>query len=349
MPKKINHVFLDSLTFEKLYQAHRRAAYAKTSKTTVLKFELDLETNLATLLTKLENGTYHVGKYYDFTIYEPKERLIRALPYPDRVIHQWYVEEFIKPYIVPKFICDSYACLENKGTHRAVYKLQKYMRIMKRKYGTYYIVKCDVKKFFYNIDKHILYDIICRYFKDKKFLEFTYNLIFDDEKDIGIPIGNYMSQYFANIYLNEIDHYMKDVLHVQYYVRYMDDFVFLSSSKAEAKELFQKATKFLNEHLNLEMNPKSRYFPNHFGVNFCGYRIYETHILLRKSSKIKMKRKIKKWNQDYLDEKLDFEYALASWNSWLAHAAHANSYNLRMKLEQEILCKELVEYYQMHD
>lgn len=342
MPKTVNNVFSNSLTLEKLYEAYRRAAYLKYAKKSVLRFELDLETNLATLLTKIENGTYHVGKYYDFTIYEPKERLIRALPFADRVVHQWFVEEFIKPYLVPKFITDSYACLDDKGTHKGILKLQKYMRIMKRKYQKYYIVKCDVQKFFYNIDKDILFLILKRTFRDRRLLEFSSKLIFDDEQEKGIPIGNYTSQYFANVYLNELDHYIKEVLRVKYYVRYMDDFIFLVPSKKEAKVLFQKTSEYLENHLKLRMNHKSNYFPNHFGVNFCGYHIFETHILLKKTSIKKIRMKIKSWNKNYLDDTLDLSYVKASWNSWVAHASHACTYTLCKKIGETILCEDII-------
>ena len=119
MQKKIKNCFYKKLTFEKLLQAHYRAKKHKTYKAEVIKFELNLENNLINLLNTIKNRKYRVGKYHTFKIYEPKERIIKALPYVDRIVHQWYVEEFIKPFILPKFISNSYACLENKGTHKA--------------------------------------------------------------------------------------------------------------------------------------------------------------------------------------------------------------------------------------
>ena len=111
-------------------------------------------------LFSFENKKYHLGKYYIFTIHEPKERVIKALPYKDRIVHQWYVEEFIKPYIVPKFVNTSFACLKDKGTHRAVEQVQNQLREFKRKYEHFWILKCDIKKFFYNINPHILFNIL---------------------------------------------------------------------------------------------------------------------------------------------------------------------------------------------
>ena len=146
-----------------------------------------------------------MGKYRTFKIYEPKERVIRALPYVDRIVHQWYIHEFIKPYIVPRFINDSYACIEGRGTHKAVDKAQEYMRKMKNNYGAYYIVKCDISGFFYNIDKDVLYNILKRFIRDHKLLDITYEFIYNDGEEVGLPIGNYTSQFFANIYMNELD------------------------------------------------------------------------------------------------------------------------------------------------
>ena len=247
MPKKIKNTFYKNLTFEKLYLAHKRARNHKTYKSDVIEFEIDLERNLTFLLNDIANNTYRVGKYKEFKIYEPKERIIQALPYRDRIVHQWYVEEFIKPYILPRFINTNFACLENKGTHKAVEQLQNYMRIFKRNYGDFWILKCDISKFFYNIDKNILFDILSKYIADKKLLDFTHLLIFDGTDNMnkkGIPIGNYTSQFFANIYMNELDQYVKHILKCKYYVRYMDDFIILLKTKQECIEMKKKIEKF---------------------------------------------------------------------------------------------------------
>ena len=212
MSKTIKNCFYEKLTFEKILDAHNRACVNKTNRYELLKYNIDLETNISNILVSLKNGTYKVGKYREFTIYEPKERIIRCLPYKDRIVQQWYIYEFIKPYIIPRFINTTCACIDGRGTHYAVFLVQKYMRIMKREYNEYYILKLDIKKYFYNIDKNLLYDIMCDYISDKKLLELTYKFINDDNSERGIPIGNYTSQYFANIYLDKIDFYIKDFL-----------------------------------------------------------------------------------------------------------------------------------------
>ena len=328
MSKTIKNSFETKLTFINLLQAHKRASINKTNRIEILKFNVDLETNLHSILKELTTETYKLGKYKEFIIFEPKERIIKCLPYRDRIVHQWYIHEFIKPYIIPRLINTTCACIDGRGTHYAVKLTQKYMRIMKRKYNNYYILKLDIKKYFYNIDKNILYNIMNEYISDKKLLNLTKKFIYDNNENIGIPIGNYTSQYFANIYLDKLDIYIKEILKVKYYIRYMDDFVILTKEKDECIHLKKKISEFLNEYLHLELNSKSRYYPNKMGINFCGYRIYETHILVRTRSKKKMRKNIKEWNKLYIDNKIDINKINHSFNSWLGHVKHANSYNL---------------------
>ena len=191
MPKKIKNCFYKNLTFDKLMQAHKRARKHKTYKDELIKFELNLENNIINLLNQIKNKTYNLGNYYEFKIYEPKERIIKALPYVDRIVHQWYVEEFIKPYILPKFIGTTFACIPEKGTHKAVLQVQNDIRKFKRTNGDFWILKCDIKKFFYSINPYILFDILKKYIADKELLNFTKLLLFENrtsDDTIGIPI-----------------------------------------------------------------------------------------------------------------------------------------------------------------
>ena len=191
MPKKIRNVFYKNLTFQKFVEAHNRAKKNKMFKNEVLTFDLNLESNIITIIRSIKNNTYKVGQYHSFTVYEPKERIIQSLPYRDRVVHQWYVEEFIKPYIMPKFINTSFACLPNKGTHKAVDSVQEMMRKYSKNYPDYYILKCDIKKYFNSIDSIVLFDILKNYIEDKALLRFTSKILFDNhpfDTNIGIPI-----------------------------------------------------------------------------------------------------------------------------------------------------------------
>ena len=125
MSKSINKSFDDFITYEKILDAHKRAVVGKKQRTEVVRFEMDLETNLIRIMDGIKNLNYKFGKYWEFTVYEPKERVIKSLPYRDCIVHQWYVEEFIKPHFYPRFIKDTYACLDNRGTHKAIYQTQK--------------------------------------------------------------------------------------------------------------------------------------------------------------------------------------------------------------------------------
>ena len=199
MPKTIKNCFYKSITFEKFLLAHNRAKKHKGYKDEIIKFEFNLENNLYNLINSITNNTYSLGNYFSFKVYEPKEKTIKALPYKDRIVHQWYIEEFIKPYIIPKFINTSYACLTNRGTHKAVDKVQAYILEYTRKYGSFWILKCDIKGFFYNIDKNILYKIMQKYISDKSLLSFTKLLIFNNTPNdyIGIPIRQFNFSIFC--------------------------------------------------------------------------------------------------------------------------------------------------------
>lgn len=188
MPKRINNIFKKQITFTKLLEAHQKTKKGKRFKKQVIEFEIDLETNLLQIGKQLLNETYKFSEYFEFTIYEPKERKIKTLAYRDRVVQTWYVENFMKPYFLPQFIQDSYACIEGKGTHKAVDKMQEYLREADKKYEEVWVLKCDISKFFFNINREILFNLIKRKIKDKYFLEFTKKIIFYDEEKVGIPI-----------------------------------------------------------------------------------------------------------------------------------------------------------------
>ena len=324
MCKSIKNEFDKHLSFEKLYSAYERAVKNKKHNKERLLFELDLESNLYNLYRELKHGTYKSGKYREFTIYEPKERLIKSLPFRDRIVHEWYIEEFIKPYFIPRFISDTYACIPGRGTHKASYKLKHFNKIMYKKYKNFYFIKCDIKKFFYNIDKNILYNILKKRIKDKKLLNLTKKLIFDKSGE-GLPIGNYTSQYFANIYLSELDYYIKYDLNIKYYLRYMDDFVMLVPSKKIAKLYLEKIEIFINNKLHLELNLKSRIIPNYLGIDFCGYFIKRNKVYIRKNTLKRFNKKIIKWKRLYKLDKLDIKKLISSINSYSAHVKHSDT------------------------
>lgn len=290
-----------------------------------MKFELNRDRNPFVILDVVKNGEYHPSKYWLFWVTDPKKRLILALPYVDRIIHQWFVEEFIKPYYIPRFIADSYACIPKRGTHAAVDKIQQYMRRMNQiTGGHYYILKMDISKFFNSIDLQVLYNILRKVIANHKLLDLTSTILFEDGEHDGLPIGNYVSQYFANIYLNELDQYCKHSLGIKYYVRYMDDFIALAPDKATARRWFSNIEESVHDKLNLRLNRKSCYYPGSQGMDFVGYRIHNDYRLIRKRSKHKLAMIIDDF-ENKIDEQDRFVQRV---NAWAGHASHADTYRL---------------------
>ena len=336
MPRRINNIFYQKVKFKKMYEAYERASKGKHQNKEVILFEMNLGENLLSILNDIYYGKYKIGIYRKFLVYEPKERMILALPFRDRVMQQWYVEEFIKPIFLPKMITQNYACIKNRGSHLAVKTLKKYMNLKYKKNPNFYILKVDVSKFFNSIDKNILYSLIEKRVKDKAFLNCTKGLIFDGTTK-GIPIGNYTSQFFANIYLTELDHFVKESLRIKYYVRYMDDFILLIDSKEEAIQVLEKIRRFLNEKLKLNINKKTNYFKAKQGVTFLGYHVYIDKIRLLNSNKKRIYKKVKTWNKLYNENNLDLLKAAESLKAWMGHASLGDNYKYIKKIKQK--CK----------
>lgn len=208
-------------------------------------------------------------------------RKIEKSKYIDRIVYRWVVDNFLEPYFVQTFISTSYACLKDKGMHRACLDIQKAMKHCKNIWSEYYILKMDVTKFFQNINKDKLYYILNKKIEDIKLMKLLKKIIYSNEGKCGLAIGNYTSQMFANIYLNEVDQYVKHKLHCKYYFRYMDDSIILVKKKEEAKGILHKIRKFLKDILYLELNQKTQIFKNKQGVNFCGYKINEYRLKIR--------------------------------------------------------------------
>ena len=203
------------------------------------------------------------------------------------------MDNFLEPYFVPTFISNSYACLKQKGMHRAAIYVQDSMKHCKRIWDEYYILKMDIRKYFDNINKNILLEILKRKIKDEDLLWLIKSILFAQKREKGLEIGNYTSQMFANIYLNEVDQFIKQKLHIRYYCRYLDDSIVIVQTKQEAKHTSEKIREFLKEKLQLELNEKTQIFKSKQGVNFCGYKINEYRMKLRDKGKRKLKKKNK--------------------------------------------------------
>lgn len=304
MPITIRNVYDNAVSFEKLLKSHKKARRGKREKKEIILFELNLENEILNLEKELKLGRYKPGAYKSFKVYEPKERTIMAATYRDKVVHQWYVENFIEPYIVPQFIETTYAGIKGRGMHKASKDVQKAMKIAKNKWSEYYILKMDVAKYFQNIDKRILWNIIKRKIKDRKLLWLTKVILMSKEGMTGLPLGNYTSQMFANIYLNKLDQYAKHVLKCKNYFRYMDDIVIICENKTIAQNNLKMLSEFAKTNLKLTFNSKTKIFKNIQGVNFCGYKISENRLKIRNQSKYRMKRKLKLYTKQLKSSKI---------------------------------------------
>ena len=293
MPKTIRNEFDKKLTYDNLMKAHFDSRKGKSLRKEIILFNLKQEEYIMWLYERLKNGTYKHSGYTSFIITDPKFRVIEKSIYIDRIVHRWYVDNFMKEYFMKSFIFRSYACIENKGMHKACLDVQESMKHCKRVWNNYYIIKMDVAKYFQNIDKAILYSILQRKIKDKKLLWLTREILYSNGLNKGLPIGNYTSECFANIYLNEMDQYAKHSLKLKYWFRYMDDMIAIVKTKKEAIEKLEFIRNFLYKNLGLELNNKTQIFKSSQGVNFCGYKINEYRLKIRDKGKRKLKKKVK--------------------------------------------------------
>lgn len=300
-----------------------------------LLFYKDEMYNLKALRDSVVNGTYEFTGYKRFKVYEPKERIIDAPYHKDKII-QLAIDQVLKRVFQPAFIYDTYACLENKGTHKAVERVSYFMRKGAWDYGEdAYIIKLDIRKFFYSINREIMKSLLPKKIKCKRTLTLINKII--DSADLidllGMPLGNTLSQICTNIYMDRFDQYCKRILKVKYYVRYADDAISIVKNKGEAVRLLAAMIEFLKEELELDINEyKTRIFPIEQGVNAYGFKIYKTHRLLRDDSKKKIKRKTRKMKRLIIEGRMTSEKAEQILNSWNGHAKYGCSHNFIKRL-----------------
>ena len=332
MAKWIRNEYYKKLTYENLFKAHLLARRGKNCREEIIKFNLKQEEYIIYLLEQLKNKTYKHGGYTIFYVTEPKLRKIERSRYIDRIVHTFYVENFLKPYLLPQFIQTSYACIQKRGMHKACLDVQSAMRHCKNKWGSYYILKMDISKYFENIDKRILISILEKKILDKNVMWLIKEILYSQEKEVGLEIGNYTSQLFANIYLNEVDQYVKKELGVKYYFRYMDDSVLMVSSKEEAKYYLEKIKNFLFLKLGLCLNKKTQIFKSKQGINFCGYKINENRLKLRDKGKRKLKKKVKKLKSLIKEGKISSVEAKRFLSGHMGYIKIADTWSLENKL-----------------
>lgn len=331
MAKTIRNEFNKYLTYENLMKAHILSRKGKTCRKKVILFDLKKEEYIKWLLEELDTGRYKHGGYREFYVSVPKKRKVEASRYMDRIVHRWLVDNFLKRYFETQFIETSYACIEGRGMHKAAIDIQKAMRHCNRIWGSYYILKMDVAKYFQNIDKEVLMQILQRKIKDEKLMHVIKTIIYSQKNKKSLPIGNYTSQTFANIYLNEVDQYAKHELKCKYYFRYMDDTVILLKTKEEAVKVLEKIRKFLREKLELELNSKTQIFKSKQGVNFCGYKINEYRLKIRDRGKRNLKNKVKHLESQVRKGNMSTEKAYKFLCGHIGYIKIADTRNLKEK------------------
>lgn len=288
MVKREGDLWHKVVSMENLTEAYLKAKRGKGSQRGVINFEKDVPGNLKKIQDLLMSGDYRTSEYRRFNVYDSgKERTISSLPFfPDRIIH-WAVMLPTHHVFMRNFISQTYAAIPKRGTHLALRTLKGYLRNKDAKY----CLKLDVRKFFDNIDKDVLMQKLGRRIKDRKVLSLFSEIIYGYHMP-GIPIGNYTSQYFANLYLSDIDHFFKEKYHCKYYLRYMDDIIILGWSKPWLRRVLSKMSEMLAE-IGLEVKDNWQIFPiSDRGVDFVGYRSFADYTLLRKRTKTRMKRTV---------------------------------------------------------
>lgn len=328
--------YRDLITIENLFQAWSEFKKGKRNKFDVQLFERDLEDNLFELHRKLALKIYRHGSYQDFYISDPKKRHIHKAKVQDRIVHH-LLYLYLYELFDKTFIYDSYSCRLNKGTHRGVKRLAHFARKVSKSYKRdCWALKCDIKKFFSNVDHKILLELLKTKASDRNIIWLLEQIItsfHSEEKGKGIPLGNLTSQVFANIYLNELDKFIKHRLKLRYCLRYADDFIILSDNRESLFPCINMSQQFLKEELKLELHPDKIIIRKpSWGIDFLGYNILPHYILPRTKTKRRIFLKIEEKLRSYYKgeiERFSFDQTLASYTGYLSHA---NTYKLTQKL-----------------
>ena len=347
--KRYGNLWSQITDFQNIYKAARQAQRGKRFRDNVLEFNYNLESELITIQSELIEKTYLPGDYHTFQIVEPKKRMISAAPYRDRVVHHSLCNVIV-PIFERTFISDSYANRLGFGTHKALKRFTKFLRSSK------YVLQADIQKYFPSIDHEILKALVRQKIKCKDTLwlidkiidgsneqEATnYYFAGDDlfspyERKRGLPIGNLTSQFFANVYLNGFDHFVKEELKATKYVRYVDDCAVFSDDKEYLEQARLKLSDFLAT-LRLKIHPiKSQIFETKIGATFLGFRIFPNHIRVKRENLARARRRLQKLQIAYQTGIISFEQVRQSICSWIAHLDHGDTWRLREQIFEKLV------------
>jgi len=275
-------------------------------------------------------GTYRPGNFFTFEVRDPKRRAICAAPYRDRVVHH-AIRDPLEPVFERRSIFDSYACRRGKGTHAAIARAQQFAKRWP------FFLKCDVHRFFASVDQAVLRRLLARLFREPELLALLDRIIDhgppEGEAGRGLPIGNLTSQHFANLYLGELDHHLKESLRVKGYLRYMDDLLLFADDKPSLHRLLAEIRGFLADPLLLGLNAQAtRIALVGEGISFLGFRIYPGTVRLNQRTRRRFRRQVRAIEHAYQAGRIDLRELSERSTSLFAHVAHADSYRLRRQV-----------------
>lgn len=326
--KKLVHSYDEIIALENLCLAWEEFIVGKKRKTDVIIFSRNLMDNIVDLHEELVNKKYCHGGYKSFFITDPKRRHIHKASVRDRLLHH-AVYRMLYPFFDRTFIADSYSCRDNKGTHKALNRFAKFIRQVSYNGAcTVWVLKCDIQKFFGSIDHFVLLNILKEYIPDKDIIQLLENIIgsfhTEDKPDIGLPLGNLTSQLLGNVYMNRFDQWVKHQLKFKYYIRYADDFVFLSHYKNELEKFVPKINNFLKTELKLNLHPDKLFLKTvSSGIDFLGWVHFSKYRVLRTKTKQRIFKKVRK------------NISEQSLQSYLGLLKHGNTKKINKQLEIE--------------
>ena len=325
---------------EELYLAYRRARRCKRKSPVMVAFTYDLESQLVRLQRELRNEGYRPSGYRGFMIFDPKPRKVYAAAFRDRVVHHSLCAA-IEPIFDRTMIYDSYACRKGKGTHAALARLDHFWR-SSESLGPAYILRLDVSKYFFSIDHGVLGDLICCRLREKPVRDLVWTILGSlstgDKPGVGIPIGNLTSQLFANVYLDQLDHFAKETLHIRHYIRYMDDIAIFANDKAALRSWLAEIEGFVGERLHLTLNPKrTRLHPAREGVPWLGFRVLAPgRRRLSRRMVVRAARRLRELAALYRAGMMGLDDVTGRLMSWIAHASYGDTWQLRASLFREL-------------
>ena len=329
------------IDFKNMYTAYRKAKSGKGYKKSSARFGMMALDGINSLIEQLKDKTYTVSDYQEFTVYEPKERIIKTTSFKDKVVQHSLCDNVILPKLQEIFILDNCAGQKGKGTIFGLNRLSEHMKNFYNLYGMDgYILKCDITKFFYNISHEQLKDIVEYHFYYDLDICWICDLFIDSADGKGIPLGNQINQGFALLYLDGMDKLIVGELGIEYYGRYMDDFYLIHPDKEYLKYCLGVITEFLKT-LDLTLNSKTQIFPFKNGLNYLGFHTYVTDNgkvirKLKNQNKRNAKKKYRRMAKLVMEGKLPVEKYNASYSAWKNHISHGNCYKLAKSMDHMI-------------